>query len=120
MLFRRKKINSLKSKSNGKFGEAADWWGSALYVTADPVSWFGLSLRGEYFNDENKLTDVFQKATTGGKVVATTLSANFKIQNLTIIPEWRWDKANKDIFINSKDDAIKSTTSLLLAAVYHF
>ncbi|MBD0277023.1 MAG: porin [Flavisolibacter sp.] len=106
------------AKKNGKFSDKKTWWGSALYLTTDPVTWFGLTLRTEYFKDENSITDVFSSATSGGSVFASTLSANFRISNLTIIPELRWDKASREIFLNHSGETKKGTATALVAAVY--
>src|SRR5262249_28945857 len=32
-------------------GNSNSWWGSALYLNFDPTTMFGLTLRGEYFDD---------------------------------------------------------------------
>ena len=99
-----------------KWNDANSWWGSALYVNVDPISWFGLSLRSEYLSDYKSVLGF------DGNVFANTLSANFKIDNLTIIPELRIDNAisSPGLFTKSNGDAIKSTSGFLLAAVYHF
>lgn len=99
--------------------DAKSWWGSALYLNVDPKPWFGLTLRGELFNDDNQLK-TFASATEGGSIFAGTLSANFKISSLTIIPEIRVDNASESIFVNKDGGATKSATSLLVAAVLAF
>lgn len=105
-----------KERHNGKFDDGQKWWGSALYLNADPVNWFGLTLRGEYFNDDHAAS----AGAFGTHIFATTLSANFKVSGLTIIPELRYDQADKEIFIDHSEASKKSTTSALLAAVYKF
>ena len=99
-----------------KWSDASSWWGSALYINVDPVPTFGLTLRGEYLNDKNNVLGF------DGNIFETTLSANFKIDNLTIIPELRFDNASNLVgkFEKSSGVATKSTQSFLLAAVYHF
>lgn len=99
----------------GKFGDAHSWWGSALYFNVDPQPWFGLTLRGEYFDNKKAVAS----APDAG-IFATTLSANFKVNGLTIIPELRLDAANKNIFTAHSGDGAKSTTSALIAAIYKF
>ena len=112
-------INSIQKWDGIKNQDGKNWWGSALYINVDPQSYFGLTLRGEYFSDKNQLK-VFSFQPEGGNIFATTLSANFKINSLVIIPELRVDHSNKNIFID-KDNLSKSTaTSLLVAAVYSF
>ena len=114
-------VASTKAKADGKYGESSEWWGSAIYLNADPKSWLGLTLRTEYFSDKNQL-NVFNPGLVpaGGSVLAATLSANFKIDNLTIIPEFRIDNASEPIFFKSSGSQIKSASSVLLAAVYKF
>ena len=102
--------------TKGKWDEANSWWGSALYVNVDPLSWFGLTLRSEYLSDDKSVLGF------DANVFANTLSANFKIDNLTIIPELRIDNASSSpgIFTKSNGASVKSTSGFLLAAVYHF
>jgi hypothetical protein len=111
--------NNYKFQTNGKYGSSQAWWGTVLYLNYDPQSWFGLTLRGEYFNDDKQLL-MFAAAPDGGNIFATTLSANFRIDNLTIIPELRIENASQQIFTNSSGAATKSAANVLLAAVYHF
>lgn len=92
---------------------AYQWWGTAVYINVDPVSWFGLTLRGEYINDKDKWIGVKH-------VFAPTLSANFKVNNLTIIPELRFDKAGNQYFYKTASTLTASTGSFILAAAYHF
>lgn len=98
--------------------DAKAWWGSALYLNVDPKPWFGLTLRGEYFNDDDALK--LYSGTDGGTVFETTLSANFKVDNFTIIPEFRLDSGSENIFLDKDLSGKKSTASFLLALVYSF
>jgi hypothetical protein len=99
-------------KPSGKTGDS--WWGSALYFNIDPTSFFGLTLRTEYFSDNKNVVGV------NSKVFENTLSANFKVSNLTIIPELRLDNASTPIFVKNDGSGTKSTMTALLAAVYSF
>ena len=92
------------------------WNSHAIYLNYDPVSSFGLTLRGDYFKDrtENPLLGA------AGNIFALTLSGNAKINNLTIIPELRWDSAKGDVFLDSKGSPIGSTGTFILAATYKF
>ena len=96
-------------------GEGDSWWGSALYVNVDPSSTFGLTLRGEYF--DNKKAIVLAPATS---IFELTLSPNIKVGNLTIIPELRVESAKAAIYKKSNGSTTKSSSSAILAAVYHF
>ncbi len=100
-------------KSKGK--TSSSWWGSAVYLNYDPVSSFGITLRGEYF--DNKKGVVAAPATS---IFDVTLSPNFKIGNLTIIPELRLDNGKAAIFEKNDGTATKSTVTGILAATYHF
>ena len=91
----------------------SNWWGTALYLNVDPVSWFGLTLRGEYIGDDDEYLGL-------KNVFAPTLSANFKLDNLTIIPEFRLDNAGNSVFYKTETETTKSTGSFILAATYHF
>src|SRR5690349_9643316 len=52
---------SIKSvKADGK-SSSDSWWGSALYLNYDPVSKFGLTVRGEYFDDEKGVAGLYNK-----------------------------------------------------------
>jgi hypothetical protein len=113
-------VASTQMKNGDKYADAHSWWGTAIYLNVDPKSWLGFTLREELFNDEKQLTDVFYANTSGGKVFASTLSANFRISNLTIIPEVRLDNASKEIFVKESGATTKNTATLLLAAVYKF
>jgi len=99
---------------NGKWGDANAWWGSALYVNVDPVDWFGLTVRGEYFDDKK---DVLGFNTS---IIVPTLTLNFKVDNLTIFPEFRFESAKDPLYIKNSGDNTKSTASFILGAAYHF
>lgn len=98
-------------------GSAASWWGSALYVNVDPSEKFGLTLRGEYFDDKKGVTGVVNTS-----VFQTTLSLNIKPhENIIIIPEFRLDSAKDAVFAKNNDgDFSKTTGTFLLAAIIHF
>jgi hypothetical protein len=93
-----------------------NWWGSAVYLNIDPTEKFGLTLRGEYFDDKKGATGVF-----GTSFVAGTLSFNIKpASNLTILPEFRLDSAKDPYFTKNDGSSTKSTASFILAAIVSF
>jgi hypothetical protein len=108
-----------KYRLDGKYGDSQNWWCSGLYFNYDPTSLFGLTLRTEYFNDD-KQQNVFAAIPGGGSVFETTLSANFRIDNLVIIPEVRFENASKEIYAKSSGAGTKTDGNLLIAAVYKF
>ena len=112
-------VNSMKFRDGNKYTDAKSWWASALYLNLDPTSVFGLTLRGEYFSDKNAIK-MFSAYNGGGSIFATTLSANIRIQNFTIIPEFRLDSADENIFTNKSGDSKKSAGNFLVAAVFAF
>jgi Putative beta-barrel porin-2, OmpL-like. bbp2 len=91
-----------------------NWYGAAIYLLLDPTPWFGLTLREEYFSDKDAVK------TPGGSVIASTLSASFKVDGFTFIPEFRLDAANNPWFPKSDGTTSKSDPSFILAAVYSF
>lgn len=112
-------VNSSKAWDGAKNLDGKSWWGSALYVNVDPKPWFGLSLRGELFNDKNQLK-MFSTASDGGNIFATTLSANFKTGGFIFIPEFRFENASEAVFLDKDLNAKKSYTSFVVAAIYSF
>lgn len=94
----------------------SSWKSHAVYLNYDPTKVFGLTLRGDYFDDRSL------SPLSGGKnIFAATLSGNVKVDNLTIIPELRFDNAaNTSVFSNGSGAGIKGTASFILAAVYKF
>jgi len=90
-------------------------WGSAVYLNVDPTSAFGITLRAEYF--DNKKT-IFPAP--GTSIFDITLSPNFRVGNLIIIPELRLDAGKDEIFQKSDGTGTKTTVTGILAATYHF
>lgn len=107
-------LQSIKvdTDSTGKFTSYA-WAGVALYLNYDPLTWFGLSARGEYINDKDEFLGL-------KRVIAPTLSANIRVDNLVIIPEFRLDHAGNAVFYKNAAERSGSTGSFMLAAIYHF
>ena len=101
------------TKLSGK--SSASWWGSAIYLNADPTSIFGITLRGEYFDNTQEVVSA-----PGTSIFDVTLSPNFKIGNLTIIPELRLDAAKNAVFQKTDNVSSKSTFTGIIAATYHF
>lgn len=94
---------------------SSNWFGSALYFNYDPTNKFGLTVRGEYFDDKNGI------ATIGSDIVAVTVSGNIKLGSLTLIPELRYDNSSRvAIFEKANGTTTKGASSAILAAVYKF
>ena len=76
-----------------------------------------LGLRVEQFTDKG--LGLFSEEIDDDKVVDFTISANYSVGSLTIIPEFRLDSFSKDVIPN--DGSLESSlSSFVLAAVYGF
>lgn len=94
------------------------FYGGALYLQNSFTDDFALGLRGEYWQDEG-----IGVLSEGESVIDLTLSANYTVGNLTIIPELRLDSFSEDNVIitdATTGDTANSLSSFLLAAVYSF
>lgn len=97
-------------------GQSSSWKSHAAYLNYDPLSSLGFTLRQDFF-DDRKLSPIG----IGGKIFATTLSANIRKDNLTIIPEMRIDNsAQKVFFKGAGSTSTKSAVAFVIAAVYKF
>jgi hypothetical protein len=101
-----------------KSGSTHSWWGSAIYLNVDPTSKFGITLRGEYFDDEKGV------AGFGTSLFDATISLNIKpVENLLIIPEFRLDTSADPLFFKNSDTfspSAKAAGAFLLAAIISF
>ena len=102
----------LDTDSSGKF-TSYQWAGAALYLNYDPTSWLGLTLRTEYIHDNDEYLGL-------KSAFVPTLSAGFKIDDLIIVPEFRYDRSANPVFYKNTSETTKSSGSFLLAAIYHF
>ena len=93
-----------------------DWKAAALYVNYTFSDHFGLSARGEVFDDADGV--IFGIA--DNKVMEFTLAGNIKVEGFTLIPEVRLDSAAALAFHDGKDGLTKTVASGLIAAVYKF
>lgn len=98
------------------------FFGAALYLQNSFTESFALGLRGEYFGDKG-LGVLTKDESKDESVIDLTLSANYSIGNLTLIPEIRLDSYSEEDVVISDLPAGETTSSLssfLLAAVYAF
>lgn len=101
------------TKTDDISGKTGNWFGAALFGTYVLENNLDLNARVEYFDDADGISKIFLGK--GGNAFAGTLSANYKINNLTIIPEIRADVASRGIFQGASVNAFG-----LVAAVYAF
>jgi hypothetical protein len=91
-----------------------NWTSNAFYFNYDPSSKLGFALRSEVFNDSKGAAGV------GTTIFQNTLSANFHLGKITIIPEIRTDNASDKVFINGTNVSSSGAGNFLIAAVYKF
>ncbi|MBZ4042995.1 outer membrane beta-barrel protein [Flavobacterium hibisci] len=102
-------LNAADFSNEGDVG----YTGGALYPSYAISDAFALGLRAEYFKSKEGSLDT--------DVTAFTLSGNYKINGLTIIPEFRLDSnSDKVMFVDSNLAPAKSASQVLLALVYGF
>ncbi len=92
------------------------YYGVALYPQVDINDKFSLGVRGEYFTTYTDGSD------DDPSVIAGTVTANYKVGNLRIVPEVRFDSwSNKDdAYIDNDGEPAESLGSFLLGAIYSF
>lgn len=118
-------VNSTVKIIDDKRLDNENWYGAAVYLGYAATDNFALGLRGEYINDgADAIFDksVLSTEVEGVSVFATTLSANIKIDKLTLIPEFRLDSASEDIFAKAGDTPSFTSASptFIFAAIYGF
>lgn len=109
-------------------GDAATFFGVALYPKITLSESFALGLRAEYLDVTNghlgifgtDKQDVLGNEIGKGSVMEFTLSGNYKVGGLTFIPELRIDKTSENSFLDADGKATDMMPGLNLAAVYKF
>ena len=101
-------------------GDDIGYSGAAIYPSYAFSDSFALGLRAEYFQTKESPDALYYGINPDQSVTAFTLSGNYKISGLTIIPEFRMDSNSDEYFVNSDLDPTKSASQFLLAVVYGF
>ena len=104
-------INAAYNSGND---DAAGFYGAALYPQIATSDAFKIGLRAEYFVEDGDFGAI-GTGVADSSVFATTLTGNYTIGALTIIPELRLDSSSEAAFIGDK-----ALSSFALAAVYSF
>lgn len=94
---------------------AGGFFGTALYATAALSETADLSFRGEYFGNTAADGDTSDQP----NVIALTASGNFKVGDLRIVPELRFDTGSNG-FTFGDDASDESAFAFILAGVYSF
>ena len=95
-----------------------EWFSLVGYASVSVKESLSLAYRLEYFDAKDATASLGQLR--GSSVVGNTLSLNYKVGNMTIIPEIRVDAASEDIFTNSAAAPKGLTAYALLATTYIF
>ncbi|KGL64381.1 outer membrane beta-barrel protein [Polaribacter sp. Hel1_85] len=95
--------------------DAPGFYGAALYPQIATSDSFKIGLRAELFQETDGDFGAIGTGVADSSVFATTLTGNYSIGSLTIIPELRLDSASEPAFVGDK-----SLSSFALAAVYSF
>lgn len=93
-----------------------EWFALVGYANYAIKETLSLAYRLEYFDT----TAAAQSLGMKSDIISNTLSLNYKVGNLTIIPEIRVDSASNDIFTDSHNAAKGVTGFALLATTYSF
>jgi hypothetical protein len=104
--------NNLDSENDGK------WYSLILYPTYTFSPSLLLAYRLEYMNSKDATASLL--AIAGSSIIGNTLSLNYKVGNMTIIPEFRIDSASNDIFEDNDGAFTGVNTYALVAATYTF
>ena len=114
-------LNASDKTSSVDGNTVGGFTGAALYATVGLADNFDLALRGEYFT--GKQSDAI--TTDAPSVTAFTVSGNYRVGPLTLIPEVRFDSGNDSFLFPSQpfgevsaDDT--SAASFILAGVFAF
>lgn len=113
-------FNGTYAMTNNDFDSMLDgeWFSLVGYANLAIKESLSLAYRLEYLDAKEATAALGLLA--GTSVIGNTLSLNYKLGNLTIIPEFRVDTASEDIFSNS-DAAPKGVMAYaLLATTYSF
>ena len=95
--------------------DAPGFYGVALYPQIATSDSFKIGLRTEFFQETDGDFGAIGTGVEDSSVFAATLTGNYSIGSLTIIPELRLDAASDAAFVGDK-----SLSSFALAAVYSF
>jgi hypothetical protein len=100
----------------------ASFYGVAIYPQLQTSESFAIGFRAEYFGEGKEGVGAIGAYDEDGDANAFefTLTGNYAIGDLMIIPEFRIDSTSEDTFLNDDLEPTGSLASFLIAAVYKF
>jgi len=110
---------TITDAGENELGEDVGFLGAALYAQLATSDNFKFGVRYEFFQDADG-NIALASGIRDTNVSDFTVTANYSVGNLTIIPELRFDSSSEDIFTDSDGEAGSSLTSFVLAFVYGF
>ncbi|MCC9071382.1 porin [Flavobacterium sp. F-65] len=113
-------FNGTYAKTTNDFDNNLDgeWFSLVGYLYYKFKANLGLAYRMEYFDAKNAAAGLGVVA--GSSIFANTVSLNYKVGNMTIIPEIRLDSASEDVFLDSNSAPTGKMVFALVAATYSF
>ncbi|KAF2517284.1 outer membrane beta-barrel protein [Flavobacterium foetidum] len=113
-------LNATYAKTKNDFDSTLDgeWFSVVGYANYSFSPSLLLAYRMEYFDAKDAAPSL--GTLTGSNVFANTLSLNYKVGKLTIIPELRYDAASEDIFLDKDAAPTGGSFFALLATTYSF
>jgi hypothetical protein len=107
-----------KTKNDLSNLDDGEWFALVGYANYAFKPSLSLAYRMEYFDAKDAASSLGTLA--GSNVFANTISLNYKVGKLTIIPELRYDAASEDIFLNKNTLATAGSFFGLIATTYSF
>jgi hypothetical protein len=113
-------FNATYAKTNNDIDNAldGDWFALVGYANYAFKPSLSLAYRMEYFDAKKAAASL--GTLTGSNVFANTVSLNYKVGKLTIIPELRYDAASEDVFLDKDAAPTGGSFYGLVATTYSF
>ncbi|KQB39279.1 outer membrane beta-barrel protein [Flavobacterium aquidurense] len=113
-------FNATYAKTKNDFDSEldGDWFALVGYANYAFKPSLSLAYRIEYFDAKDAAASL--GTLTGSNVFANTVSLNYKVGKLTIIPELRYDAASEDIFLDKDAAPAGGSFFGLIATTYSF
>ena len=107
-----------KTKNDISSVDDGEWFSLVGYANYSFKPSLLIAYRMEYFDAKDAAPSF--GTLTGSSVFANTVSLNYKVGKLTIIPELRYDAASEDIFLDTDGAPTGGSFFGLLATTYSF